>query len=308
MIKPQRLDFGDTIGIVAPSSPAESKKVEKGKDFLEKLGFKVKIGQSCLSKWGYLSGSDDIRARDINEMFSDEEVKGIICLRGGYGTPRILPRIDYENISKNPKVYIGYSDITGTHIPINQRSQLITFHGPMATEITADSHAFSRDFLFREIMDPTPIGKINNPDGEEIKALYQGYTEGIVVGGNLTLICSTLGSPYEIDTRNKILFLEEIGEEPYRIDRMLTQLKLADKLNNLRGIILGDWKDCKAEKPEKSLSLMEVFENIILPLKVPTIYNVKAGHCKPMVTIPLGGEVALDAHRGELYIKEGVVR
>ncbi len=308
MIKPKTLSLGDTIGVVAPSGPSCLANVEKGIVVLEDMGFKVKIGMSCYSKYGYLAGKDELRAGDINSMFADDDIDGIICLRGGYGTPRILEKIDYDNIRKNPKVYVGYSDITAIHIAINQISGLVTFHGPMITsDIIHNFQGFSKESLLNTITNNGVIGDVKNPNEENIQCFYRGKAEGRIIGGNLALICSTLGTPYEIDTRNKLLFLEDIGEEPYRVDRMLTQLRLAGKLQEVSGIILGDWNNCVPENPEKSLTLMEVFEDIILPLKKPTIANVKAGHCSPMITLPFGINAFMDADTGKLAIKEGGV-
>lgn len=308
LIKPKKLRFGDTLGVVAPSSPSyEEERIEMGKRNLEEMGFKIKMGKSCYSKYGYLSGRDDIRANDINEMFSDNEVDGIICLRGGYGTPRILDKIDYENIKRNPKVFVGYSDITAIHIAINKFCDLVTFHGPMVTEMNDKFHQFSKESLLKAIMESTVERTIINPNGESIKTIYKGCAEGILVGGNLSLISSTIGTPYEIDTKGKILFIEEINEEPYKVDRMMTQLKLAGKFNDSAGIILGDWNKCVPEEPERSLELLQVFEDILIPLKKPTIYNLQSGHCKPMITLPLGVEVFMDAGKGEVIIKESGV-
>ncbi len=308
MIKPKKLEFGDTIGIVAPSSPCyDEEKIEVGKEKLEGMGFRVKLGKSCFSRYGYLSGRDELRAEDINDMFLDNEVDGIICLRGGYGSPRILDKIDFQNIQNNPKVFVGYSDITAIHIAINQFSNVTTFHGPMIIDMDGEFNVLSKISLLNNTTKIFNTYRVLNPKGEEITCINGGRAQGILVGGNLSLICATLGTPYEIDTRGKILFLEDIDEEPYKIDRMLTQLYLAGKLNEAAGIILGDWNNCVAEKPTKSLSLLEVFRDIITPIEKPTIYNLKAGHCNPMITLPMGINVLMDANKGELIIKESGV-
>ncbi len=308
MIKPRPLKYGDTIGVIAPSSPCyEQDKIENGVSTLEKMGFRVRLGRSCLSRYGYLAGQDDIRAYDINSMFRDKNIDGIICLRGGYGTPRILDKIDYEMITNNPKAYIGYSDITATHIAINQLSRLVTFHGPMvATEMAEDFDDFSSQSLMGFIMGKENSKALRNPEGEKICCFYKGQCEGELIGGNLSLICAAIGTHYEIDTRGKILFLEDIEEEPYSVDRMLTQLNLAGKLEDCEGIILGDWKDCVPEKPNRSLTLWQVFKSIISPLKKPTIYNLMAGHCKPQITLPIGIRVSMDAYNGEITLMESV--
>lgn len=252
MIKPKALKFGDTIGVVAPASPTLEENVEKAHKKLKDLGFKVKMGKSCYEKYGYLAGTDSLRAEDINHMFRDEEVDGIICLRGGYGTPRILELLDYDLIKKHPKVFIGYSDITALHIAITRFSQLITFHGPMvASDMLGDFNQFSKKSLFNFIMEGEYLRNIKNPPGEELKTMNPGIAEGSIIGGNLSLIADTLGTPYEIDLKGKILFIEEVGEEPYQIDRMLTQLRLAGKLKEAEGIILGDFNNCVAKSSDR---------------------------------------------------------
>ncbi|MCF6459474.1 S66 peptidase family protein [Clostridium sp. Cult3] len=307
MIKPKALKFGDTIGVVAPASPTLEENVEKAHKKLKDLGFKVKMGKSCYEKYGYLAGTDSLRAEDINHMFRDEEVDGIICLRGGYGTPRILELLDYDLIKKHPKVFIGYSDITALHIAITRFSRLITFHGPMvASDMLGDFNQFSKKSLFNFIMEGEYLRNIKNPPGEELKTMNPGIAEGSIIGGNLSLIADTLGTPYEIDLKGKILFIEEVGEEPYQIDRMLTQLRLAGKLKEAEGIILGDFNNCVAKSSEydDSLTLEQVLEDIIKPMNKPTLFNLKAGHCEPVITLPFGARARLDGHKGELTLLE----
>lgn len=310
VIKPIALKFGDTIGVVAPASPTSEENVEKSYNILMDMGFRVKMGKSCYANYGYLAGNDNLRAEDLNHMFRDKEVDGIICLRGGYGTPRILDLIDYELIKDNPKVFIGYSDITAIHIGINQLSNLVTFHGPMvASDMIENFSYFSKRSLYNFILYKNGDGVIKNPSGEELERINGGVVEGTIIGGNLSLIVATLGTPYEICLKDKILFIEEVGEEPYRIDRMLTQLRLSGKLNEVAGIILGDFNNCIAKNSEynQSLTLEQVIEDIIKPIGIPTLSNLKAGHCEPMVTLPLGIKVKLDAELKELTILDNPV-
>lgn len=309
MEKPKKLKLGDTVGLIAPSSPTSTlERVEMAKEKMIQMGFKVKVGKSAYERYGYLSGSDEIRAEDINCMFADPEIDGIICLRGGYGTPRILDLIDYEIIRKNPKVFLGYSDITALHIAFNQIGNLVTFHGPMvSSDMLGEFSEFTKDSLFKTIMKNEVIGLIENPIGYEINALSGGIAEGIVTGGNLSLISSTIGTAFEIDTRNKILFIEEIGEEPYRIDRMLNQLRLAGKLNDAIGIIFGDFNNCVPSEENQSLTLEEVINDFIRPLKIPIISNFRAGHCEPQITIPFGVKIRLDGDSKEVRVLEEAV-
>lgn len=305
LIKPKALKLGDTIGIIAPASPTTGKNLEKVHDKLVEMGFKVKIGKSPYERYGYLSGNDNIRANDINEMFKDKEVNGIICIRGGYGAPRLLQLLDYDAIRNNPKVFVGYSDITALHIAFTQISGLVTYHGPMAaSDMIKDFHDFSRDSLFNIIMDKDSVEKISNPEGEDIITINGGIAQGTIIGGNLSLIVDTIGTPYEIDVKGKILFIEEIGEEPYNIDRMLNQLGLSGKLQEANGIILGDFNNCESAKHEENLTLEQVINDQIKLIGKPTIYNLQAGHCNPMVTLPFGVKAKLDADRKELIILE----
>lgn len=309
LTRPKMLKPGDVIGLVAPASPVDKpEKVDASVLKLEEFGFKVKVGRSCREKYGYLSGSDEVRAEDVNIMFADKEVDGIMCLRGGYGTPRILDRLDYDIIRRNPKVFVGYSDITAIHIALNQLCGLATIHGPMpSSDMLEDFDDFSRCSFFRTVMSGEPLGELENPPEMAINTMVGGRSRGIIVGGNLSLIAATIGTPFEIDTRGKLLLLEEVDEEPYSIDRMLTQLRLSGKLDDCCGIILCDWRNCGAKDPDRSLTLEEVFENDIKSLGKPTISNFKAGHCKIKVTVPLGVDASLDADNGRLFIEAGAV-
>ena len=305
MIKPKGLKFGDTIGLIAPASPVEEEKIKKSQRYLENLGFKVKLGKSCFSKYGYLAGNDNIRSDDINKMFYDKDIQGIICARGGYGCLRILDKIDYSMIKKNPKIFMGYSDITSLHIALNQKSNLATFHGPMAASNMGDGlDDLSRKSMFSAFKN-RPIGCINNMQKELIKGINSGSCSGKITGGNLSLITASLGTNYEIDTRGKLLFIEEIGEAPYKIDRMLTQLKHSKKLHNCKGFILGDFNNCEAGG--SSLTLMEIILDTLGNTYKPIVYNIKSGHCSPNITIPLGIKSKIDADMGVLIIEESAV-
>lgn len=298
MIIPKKLKKGDTIGIIAPASPTEEKNIRHSKITLQKMGFKVKIGESCYSRYGYLSGTDKIRARDLTNMFKDKEVDAIICLRGGYGSIRILPLIDYEIIRDNPKIFVGYSDITCLHISINQKSNLITFHGPMAS---SDMTKELDDFTKKSFLDSLELKNINreiiNPYKEKIEFINSGRCSGKLIGGNMATICSLMGTDYEINTKDKILFLEDIGESTYKIDRMFNQLKLANKLKECRGIILGNFKNC--EHVGNEFSYEEVVKNNLKDFHKPIIKNLKAGHCMPMLTLLLGSNIIIDCDKGQ---------
>lgn len=307
LIKPKRLSLGDTIGVIAPSSPALPERTKKALSVLESFGFKVKLGKTVSAEYGYLSGSDELRAHDVNNMFRDLEVSGIICLRGGYGTPRILDHIDYHLIRQHPKVFVGYSDITALHLAIQKKAGLLTFHGPMIAELAEPSHPITWPTLFHHITDPTPLDRYGEPKEMFQCTITPGVVEGPLVGGNLCLISSTLGTPYEIETDGKILFLEDIGEEPYSIDRMLTQLKLAGKLQVARGIVLANFSESEPKPGKNSLTLEQVFNDIIKPLGIPSYYGLKAGHCQPNLTMPIGIQTRLNATEGWIQFLEGGV-
>lgn len=308
MIKPKALKKGDTIGLVAPASPVKNNtSVKRSIEVLTEQGFNVITGPSCyvVGSYGYLAAPDSIRAADINNMFENPEIDGIFCLRGGYGTPRILDMLSYKMISENPKVFLGYSDITAIHIALNQISSLVTFHGPMpSTDMLEDFDVFSFNSYWNAITSTAPIGVIENPWGIEPEALARGKAEGMITGGNLSLITATLGTPYEIDTRGKLLLIEEIDEYTYRVDRMLTQLRLSKKLEDCAGIILGNFNNCVPQYPNIDLSLNQVFNDILVPAGKPILSNLMVGHCSPKLTLPLGVSAIVDADNVTLTIKE----
>lgn len=303
MIKPKKLKIGDTIGVVSPASPVSKEKVERASNKITEMGFNVVLSKNCYSKYGYLSGKDEVRAEELNNMFSNDNIDGIMCSRGGYGTLRILDLLDYELIKNNPKVFIGYSDITALHIAFNKFSKLVTFHGPMAvSDIGGNFSNFSKKSLLNLVSNKEFNPSIRNAT-EEIVTINGGIVEGQIIGGNLSLLVSTLGTPYEVDTKGKILFIEEIGEYTYKIDRMFTQLILSKKFEDAEGIILGNFNSCKPEH-EGDFTLKEIVDQLVKPLNKPTIFNLQAGHCEPVVTLPFGVDVRLDATKCEIVILE----
>jgi muramoyltetrapeptide carboxypeptidase len=310
MKKGKALRRGDTIGVIAPSGPVPPDVLPKAQAELEALGFRVKMGETCSQSYGgYLAGPPELRARELNEMFADPAVDAIMCMRGGYGSPQILPLLDYACIAENPKLFIGYSDITALHAALGQKAGLATLHGPMAqTGIAFGLDPVSRDSLLRAMTDPAPLGRIVNPEGEEIVCLVEGEACGPIVGGNLSLVAALMGTPYELDTRGKLLFLEDIGEEPYRVDRMLTQLALAGKFDDCAGVIIGTWTDCApSERFAHGFSVLDVFCNIVVPFQKPTIWNLQSGHGHYNLALPFGVQAYLNASAGILEIEESVV-
>ncbi len=309
LIIPGKIKPGSTIGIIAPASSAGEIKTRQAVEFAKALGYQIKEGKSIYASRGYLAGEDNLRAGDINEMFKSKDIDAIICIRGGYGTPRILDKIDYSVIRKNPKIFIGYSDITALHIAIHQKAGLLTFHGPMlASDFVDSAESQSIQYLIKMLESKNECIEIVNPMGFPIKSLTKGKARGKLIGGNLAMICSTIGTPYEIDTKNCLLFLEDIGEEPYKIDRMLTQLRLAGKLRDANGIILCSFTDCHASNESSSLSLQQVIKDIIIKCCKPVLMGYMAGHCKPNITIPIGAEAVMNCESLSLTVKHACVK
>lgn len=294
-IKPKPLSKNSTIGIIAPASPGDQQAAASGIAYLEAQGFTIKLGKSVFEAWGDLAGPDELRAEDINTMFLDPKIDGIISLRGGYGTMRLLELIDYNIIKNNPKVFVGYSDITALHLAISQRTGLITFHGPMAaSDFGKNPPDYTWDYFYRAVTESTPLGVIANPPATALPTVISpGEAEGPLTGGNLSLIAATLGTPYEIDTTGKILFLEEVSEAPYRIDRMLTQLLLSGKLQAAAGIILDVFNGCLEEMNPPSFTVEEVLKDRLGKLSIPVISNLYFGHTPEKATLPVGVKAAI---------------
>jgi muramoyltetrapeptide carboxypeptidase len=304
-LMPNRLRAGDTVGVIAPASPPNKKNLEKGIEFLKGLGLKVKVGKSVEKTYGYLAGTDQERLEDLHTMFLDSEVKAIFCACGGYGTARMAENIEYDMIKANPKIFWGYSDITFLHTAIRQETGLVTFHGPMlASDIgKEDTLPLSKEG-FRQLFEPTEV--VYTERISPLETLVEGVASGELVGGNLSLIVSTLGTPYEIDTKGKLLFIEDVNEEPRSVDRMLNQLKMAGKLDEVNGIVIGDFCDCSSKR-ELSLPLEEVISHYVRSANKPALKGFLMGHCNPHVSIPLGVQATLNTHEKRLIVESGIV-
>lgn len=310
MIYGKKLKFGDTLGFIAPSGAVRTEgAIEKAVQETERMGFKVKLGISAGQKYGYLSGTDDIRAQDINAMFADDEVDAIVCLRGGYGAMRILDKLDYDLIAKHPKIFMGFSDITALHIALLEKCGLATFHGPMAAANWAGKPLddFSRESMYRALMTAEPAGELANPPEYPKQTVNPGQAEGLLVGGNLMLIASSLGTPWEINTKGRIIFIEEVGERTYCVDRMLTQLRLAGKFEDCAGVVFGDFADCPVEYPEFGLTLDEIIRDVVAPCGKPVFTGLRCGHCSPKLTLPFGVKCRMDADKCTLTVLESAV-
>lgn len=306
MLQPNALKIGDTIGVIAPASPPNTKHLEKAIPFFTNLGLRVKLGKNIGKVYGYLAGTDEERLADLHGMIADDEVKAIIFACGGYGTARIASSLNYDLIAANPKIIWGYSDITYLHTAIRQNTGLVTFHGPMLASDIADSDFSSVSAnSFKQLFEPTELQY--NDSLSSLDVLAEGESTGKLTGGNLTLLTSSLGTEYEIDTAGKILLIEDTDEQPYRVDSMLNQLRLAGKLNQAAGIVVADF--AKAEpKKEPSLSLEEIFQYYLSNLSCPVMKGFKIGHCSPNFGVPLGIEATLRTKDKTLSIMPGVVR
>lgn len=288
MIFPEKLKKGDTVAIIAPSSPVTKEQADSCRSLVENMGYKVKMGKcTYLSIHGYSAGTGEEKAKDINEMFADKEVKAIWCIRGGDTSSHAMDKIDYEIVRKNPKIFLGYSDVTNLHVNFNQKCDLITFHGPMVkSNMLNDFDTFTRE-SFKKALNMNDELILENPEGESFKVMIGGYAEGTVVGGNLALLTSMIGTPYEVDTKGKILFIEDVDESVERLDRMMYQLKYSNKLKDANGIIFGDFTDCVNNR-DQSYTAIEMLKDVLADYDKPVMYNIKSGHCFPMSTIPLG--------------------
>ena len=296
VVKPEALRPGDTIGLIAPAGPVPAKELQECIERLNGLGYPVKTGMYAHREFGYLAGEDPFRSRDLEDMFLDSEVKAIFCLRGGYGSLRIIDQIDYEVIRCHPKIFVGYSDITALHIAIRQITGLVTFHGPMGFELSGKRYDHqSWSTLFSVISGRETPCYVPN---ENFISIVPGDAEGELTGGNLSLLCSAMGTPFEVDTRDKILLLEDVNEEVYAIDCMLNQLRLAGKFDGVRGFILSDFRLTKTRIDKPSIPFREMIEQFFSPLGIPCFYGLSAGHCQPNFTLPIGGRVSMDSERG----------
>jgi muramoyltetrapeptide carboxypeptidase len=314
VIKPNRLKPGDTIGIIAPGSFITEKELSESAESIKKLGYNVYYTNSVLAKSGYLAGTDKQRTDDIHEMFSSKNVKGIICARGGYGCSRVLPYLDYDLIKNNPKILSGYSDITSLLYGIFAKTGLVCFHGPVgiSTYNTYTVNSFN-SVLGNPADKITFFSEPENDAGEnyKLKTIVSGKCTGTLTGGNLSIAVSMLGTPYDIDTDGKIIFFEETGEEPYRIDRMLTQLLQAEKFDKAAGIMMGIFTGCEPKLKDTSITnsftLQEVLSDRLSGLKIPVIYGMPFGHVKNKLTLPIGIEAELDTLQQSLTLLEPAV-
>ena len=295
LIKPDPLFPGSDVALVAPGSAVSEEQLQKAMDFVCSLGLNPIVYPSCyfVNRDGYLAAPDAQRAKDIMDAFANPNIQGIWCIRGGYGSHRLLPLLDKEQIRRHPKWFGGYSDVTALHLFLNQDCGQETYHCTMpSTEPDADD--FTLTWLKKALYGGLE-GLLIQPDGQCMESLVPGKVSGMLCGGNLSLMAASLGTPWEIDTRGKILFLEDIHEKTYRIDSMLTQLRNAGKFCDCAGILLGAWTDCPPEYPDRTLQLSEIFQQLIVPAGKPTLTGLACGHILPTLALPMGRMCYVDA-------------
>ena len=316
-IRPKVLHTGDTVGLITPSTyVSDPDRLELARRTAEYFGLRPKVGRNVSKREGYLGGTVAERLEDLHAMFRDPEVKAVFAIRGGYGSEQILDGIDYQLIRRNPKVFLGYSDITAMHLAIQKRAGLVTFHGPVVLSQFTD---YTQSWFRKALFQTEPIGAVMNPTETNplrpkhmLRTIRPGSGRGRLIGGNLTLISTTMGTPFEIETHGRILFLEDVDEQPYSVDRMLTQLRLAGKFEGVAGIVFGECHDCKPREFQPSFdstfSLGEVLDGILKQTKVPVLSGLTIGHTDDQLTLPEGAMARLDADKQELVIEEaGVV-
>ncbi len=307
-IFPKRLKHGDTIGLVTPSGPIVKEQLDSTIEKLKKLGFDYFHTDAVLLQYGYLAGYDRKRAEDLMSMFSNKKISGILCIRGGYGSIRMLDMLDFEVIKQNPKVFIGYSDITALLSSIYENTGLITFHGPLGV---SDFNEFTLKSLNNIVINPEENYKYpykredKTSDNQEfdIYTIRGGKAEGELIGGNLSVLDSMIGSRFEQDFENKIVYIEEIDEKTYKIDKMFVHLLQATNLCRAAGIVMGVFYECTT-KDRPSLSLKETLINLLRPLNIPVSYGLSFGHIDTIITIPTGIKAEMNANKNTLKLLE----
>jgi muramoyltetrapeptide carboxypeptidase len=310
-ILPGRLKKGDLIGLVTPGSSVSEEQLSDCIAKLEEMGFRTTYMDSVLSEYGYFAGQDLERAHELMEMFTREDVDAIWCVRGGYGSIRILDLLDYDQIRKHPKVFMGYSDITALLTSIYQETGLVTFHGPLGT---SDFNRFSVKSMKKVMLEPDSIykypykrekGSRNNPEFDRY-TLSGGSAEGTLIGGNISVLDSMIGTRFEPDFENKIVYLEDIGEKTYRIDKMVFHLLSGTNLKQAAGIVMGVFGECNINE-EPRLSLKVALDDLLKPLGMPVSYGLSFGHIKRMLTIPTGIRAGMDADKNSFWLLEPAV-
>ena len=302
----QPLSKGDTVGVIAISSPPKMAELHAGIPFLEEMGLRVELGDHIEETHAYFAGTDEARLADFHKMIKDPNIKAIFFACGGYGSGRIIPHINYSLVKAHPKILWGFSDLTYLHTAIRQQTGLVTFHGPMIASDLGNGKNDPDITLagFNQLF--TPMIRMYNEEISELTVIQAGEATGELVGGNLTLLMSTLCTPYEIDLQDKILFLEDINEEPYQIDSKLQQLRFSGKLDQLKGVVLGDFAKSEPKTDRPAFTLQEIFTHYLSDLGIPVMSGFQIGHCQPHFAIPFGVSAALSTAQKQLSIEPAV--
>ncbi|GAB4311097.1 MAG: LD-carboxypeptidase [Candidatus Sumerlaeia bacterium] len=316
--KPRRLQEGDLVAVVAPASaPPQADLIDKAIERLKELGFRVKPARHVRARWGFLAGGDAGRARDINAAFADPRIRGVFCVRGGYGSGRLLRLIDFQTVRANPKVFVGYSDITALHCAFLKAAGMTSFHGPMLTSdlIKPETPPYTLDHLHRAITTAEAPRSLcaDYPDrGQTVEIIRRGRATGPLVGGNLSLLCTMIGTPWQPPFKGRILFLEDVDEKPYGLDRNLTHLLNAGVLEKVAGVALGQFADCvdpkAADAKEYRQTTADVLRERLHGLGVPVVAGLPFGHVPFNATLPVGARATLDAYKGDLILEEAGVK
>ena len=310
-IKPKKLRKGDLIGIISPASSTEDfSLIESGTRYFETLSYRTITGTNVGKSRGYLAGNDEERIDDIHSMFSNKKVKAIICLRGGYGAVRLLDKIDYNIIRSNPKIFVGFSEITALQMAFLKNAGLITFAGPMVVpNFSKDVSPFTEERFWQIITSEKKAGKLKSPESNRLPYINPGKTNGRLIGGNLSVFTSLIGTKYLPELKDNIFLIEDISEPPYKIDRMLNQIRLNKAFEKINGVILGQFIDCnEPDKQKQSLTIDEVINDYLKLTELPTVYDFAHGHIKDFITVPFGINVKLNASEGYVEFMESAVR
>ena len=298
------LERGDTIGVISTSSPVGYEELKAGVNFFKNLGFNTRIGRNVYSRSGSLSGKDNERISDLQEFFNDKSVRAIFCSRGGYGSIRLLDRIDYDLIKDNPKIFVGYSDVTALELAFFSKTGMVSFYGPMLScEFNGETDISSLDKLLPVLLSEKENYKIHFTDEDVVN---KGSASGILIGGCLSIFCSLLGGPYLPDLNGALLFLEDANEKPYRIDRLLSQVKMAGVFDKINGILFGQFSHCEPQE-DNSPTVDDVISDICSGLTIPVAKNLPFGHIKDKITLPLGINATLNTDERFFSFDENAV-
>lgn len=299
-LKPHPLKKGEKIGVVAPAGSVKDEQLAAGVEALKRAGFGVELAEGILDRKGYLAGAAENRAKALEDFFKREDIAAIFCARGGFGTVQLLPFLDVHVVRRHPKIFVGYSDATILLNWLLQRCGLVTFHGPMvAMDLARGIAGRSEEFFWGTLEGEKRSWKL-----QATEAFGSGYAEAEMVGGCLSIVVTTLGTPYEMDTAGKILFLEDIGEKPYRLERMLTHLKLAGKFERIAGLVFGTFTNCEGEGDR---GLRDIIRELFDRAPYPVITGLEAGHGEENLLLPFGVKMALDGKAGSLSLLESPV-